>query len=80
MSKRSQSPALHFVQHPSSDLASLGHLLPQGEKEKRRRYISPSFSASWRKFWRGRGPICWMTSPAASEPRSPHSFRLRPVV
>jgi len=28
----STNVALHSVQHPSSDLASLGHLLPQGEK------------------------------------------------
>ena len=26
------APSSHSVQHPSSDLASLGHLLPQGEK------------------------------------------------
>src|SRR5687767_6037240 len=30
----SKSPDWHSVQHPSSDLASLGHLLPQGEKVK----------------------------------------------
>jgi hypothetical protein len=39
--------ASHFVQHPSSDLASLGHLLPQGEKEEFRADASANFQP-WR--------------------------------
>ena len=44
------------------------------------RYSSPAFSASSRRFCLGLGPICWMTRPAASEPRRPQSARLRPAV
>src|SRR5690606_6381361 len=43
-------------------------------------YSNPAFSASSCRFWRGRGPICLMTRPAASEPRSPQALRQRPCV
>ncbi len=48
--------------------------------KKTRRYSSPACSASRLRFWRGRGPTCWITSPAASEPSMPQSARLRPRV
>ena len=41
---------------------------------------NPACSASRFKFCRGRGPICWITRPAASEPRSPQSLSERPCV
>lgn len=43
-------------------------------------YNKPANWAALRRFCRGRGPSCWITSPAAREPRSPQSCRLRPVV
>ena len=48
-----------IVQGPSRQ-AARGHRVTLS-------YSSPTSCASSRKFLRGRGPICWMTMPAASE-------------
>ena len=45
----------------------------------RSRYSKPDCWAASRRFFCGRGPICWMTMPAASDPRRPQSTRSRPV-
>ena len=53
---------------------------PEDREMDANSYSSPARCASWRRFWRGRGPICWITSPAASEPRSPQCWRSSPAV